>query len=55
MAAWTFREKKNQQQSRVISDVIFDVYNHVDNRARASDCMETKEAMDHLLTKINQN
>ena len=46
MAAWTFREKKKQQQSRVFSDVIFDVYTHMDNRerARASDCMETKEA-----------
>ena len=33
MAARTFRKKK-QQQSRVIFDVIFDVYTHVDNRER---------------------
>ena len=38
VAARTFKEKK-QQQSRVFSHVIFDVYTHLDNRekARASD------------------
>ena len=39
IATWTFREKKQQQESRVFFDVIFYVYIHVDNRerARASD------------------
>ena len=39
MAGRTFR-KKTQRQSRVLFDVIFDVYTHVDNRerARASEC-----------------
>ena len=32
-AARTFREKK-EQQSRVFSDVIFNVYSHVDNREK---------------------
>ena len=37
-------ESKNQQQSRVFFDVIFDAYNHVDNRerARASDCKQKR-------------
>ena len=33
-AARTFRKKK-QQQSRVFFDVIFDIYNQVDNKERA--------------------
>ena len=36
MAARPFREKKQQQQqSRVFSDIIFDVYTHMDDRGRA--------------------
>ena len=37
-------ESKNQQQSRVFFDVIFDAYNYVDNRerARASDCKQKR-------------
>ena len=35
MAARTFRKEKQQQQSRVFFDVIFDIYTHVDNRERA--------------------
>ena len=33
MSAQTFREKKNWQ-SRILFDVIFDVYTHVNNRER---------------------
>ena len=32
MAAQTFREKKQLQQSRAFFDAVFDVYTHVDNR-----------------------
>ena len=36
MAARPFREKKQQQQqSRVFSDIIFDVYTHMDDRGTA--------------------
>ena len=35
MAARPIREKKQQQQSRVFSDIIFDVYTHVDDRGTA--------------------
>ena len=36
MAARPFRAKKQQQQqSRVLSDIIFDVYTHMDDRGRA--------------------
>ena len=46
MAARTFRKKK-QQQSRVIFDVIFDVYTHVDNRerAKASDWKQKRQIL----------
>ena len=45
MAARTFRERKEQQQSPVLFDIIFDVYTHVDNRerARASDWKQRKK------------
>ena len=43
MAARTFRKEK-QQQSRVFSDVIFDVCTHVDNRETELELVtETKE------------
>ena len=29
------RKKQQQQQSRVFSDIIFDVYTHMDDRGRA--------------------
>ena len=46
MAGRTFR-KKTQRQSRVLFDVIFDVYTHVDNRerARASDWKQNRRIL----------
>ena len=41
MAARTLRKKK-QQQSRVLFDVIFDVYTHVDNREGLERVIENK-------------
>ena len=47
MAARTFRKEKQQQQSRVFFDVIFDIYTHVDNRerARASDWKQKRRIL----------
>ena len=44
LAVRSFREKKQQQQSRVFFDVIFYVYPHVDSRerARASDSKQRR-------------
>ena len=51
MAARHFREKKQQQQqSRVFSDIIFDVYTHMDDRGRAK---ASKNKGDEFLWKKN--
>ena len=53
MAAWTLRNKK-QQQSRFFFDVIFGVYSHVDNRegTRASDWKQKRWICRKKNTKI---
>ena len=54
MAARTFREKK-EQQSRVVFDVIFDVYSHVDNREKELERVIEDKGDEFLWKKKHEN